>query len=122
MTDDEFEVDPEDWEDAVAKTERAAEVLDAVIAHLETCEWTVELTDVRPPIEALGIKPRKVMPLLYTAVEGHRAGSAAVRRDLPPRAGTDVSPGSSPPATASDRLPKTAQAKIGSPIRGWCNR
>ncbi len=72
--DEEFVVDPQDWEDALAKTERPAAVLDAVIAHLETCEWTVELTDVRPPIEALGIKPRKVMPLLYTAVEGHRAG------------------------------------------------
>jgi glutamyl-tRNA synthetase len=45
-----------------------------VIAHLETCDWTVELTDVRPPIAALGIKPRKAMPLLYTAVEGRRAG------------------------------------------------
>jgi glutamyl-tRNA synthetase len=73
-TDDEFVVDEADWEDSVAKTERAAEVLDAVIAHLRTCEWTVEQTDVRPPIEAIGIKPRKAMPLLYTAVEGHRAG------------------------------------------------
>jgi glutamyl-tRNA synthetase len=74
VTEDEFEMDAQDWEQALAKTERAAEVLDAVIAHLETCEWTVELTDVRPPIEALGIKPRKVMPLLYTAIEGHRSG------------------------------------------------
>jgi glutamyl-tRNA synthetase len=74
LTDAEFDVDPEDWANAVAKTERAAEVLDAVIAHLSTCEWTVEHTDVRPPIEALGVKPRTAMPLLYTAVEGHRAG------------------------------------------------
>jgi glutamyl-tRNA synthetase len=64
----------EDWDEVVAKTERAAEILDAVTAHLETCDWTVELTDVRPPIDALGIKPRKAMPLLYTAVEGRRAG------------------------------------------------
>jgi glutamyl-tRNA synthetase len=64
----------EDWDGVVAKTDRAAEVLDAVIAHLETCDWTLELTDVRPPIDALGIKPRKAMPLLYTAVEGRRAG------------------------------------------------
>ena len=49
-------------------------MLDAVIAHLELVRVDGELTDVRPPIEALGIKPRKVMPLLYTAVEGHRAG------------------------------------------------
>ena len=73
-TDDEFTMDPEDWDDAVAKTERAAEVLDAVAAHLASCAWTTEQTDVRPPIEALGIKPRKAMPLLYTAIEGHRAG------------------------------------------------
>ncbi len=49
-------------------------MLAAVIAHLESGDWTVELTDVRPPIDALGIKPRKVMPLLYTAIEGRRAG------------------------------------------------
>ncbi len=74
VTEGEFEMDAQDWADALAKTERPAIVLHAVIAHLETCEWTVELTDVRPPIEALEIKPRKVMPLLYTAVEGHRSG------------------------------------------------
>jgi glutamyl-tRNA synthetase len=73
VPDSEFSVG-DDWHEVVAKTERAAEVLDAVIAHLEACEWTVELTDVRPPIDALGIKPRKAMPLLYTAVEGRRAG------------------------------------------------
>ncbi|MGZ4690514.1 MAG: glutamate--tRNA ligase [Acidimicrobiia bacterium] len=74
VSDDEFAVDAEDWNDAVAKTERATEVLDAVISHLETCEWTIEETDLRPAIEALEIKPRKVMPLLYTSVEGRRAG------------------------------------------------
>jgi glutamyl-tRNA synthetase len=74
VTEDQFEVDADDWNDAVAKTERAAEVLDAVITHLETCEWSIEETDLRPTIDALGLKPRKVMPLLYTAVEGHRAG------------------------------------------------
>jgi glutamyl-tRNA synthetase len=73
-SDDEFTMDPQDWDTAVAKTERAAEVLDAVIAHLASCEWTTDQTDVRPPIEALGIKAGKAMPLLYTAVEGHRAG------------------------------------------------
>jgi glutamyl-tRNA synthetase len=74
VTEDEFTVDTEDWDVAVAKTDRPSAVLGAVIAHLETCEWTVDLTDVRPPIEALGMKPRTAMPLLYTAVEGHRSG------------------------------------------------
>ena len=74
VTEDQFEVDAEDWKDAAAKTERAADVLDAVIAHLEACDWSIDETDLRPTIEALGLKARKVMPLLYTAVEGHRAG------------------------------------------------
>ncbi|HEY3723927.1 MAG TPA: glutamate--tRNA ligase [Acidimicrobiia bacterium] len=73
-TDDEFTMDPQDWDNAVAKTERAPEVLDAVIAHLAPSEWTAERTDVRAPIDALGIKVSKAMPLLYTAIEGHRAG------------------------------------------------
>jgi glutamyl-tRNA synthetase len=73
-TDEEFAMDPKDWDESLAKTERPAEVVDAVIAYLETCEWSVEVTDIRPPIEALGVKPRKAMPLLYTAVEGHRSG------------------------------------------------
>jgi glutamyl-tRNA synthetase len=74
VSEDEFEIEATDWDEALAKTERPGAVLDAVIAHLETCEWTVEHTDIRPPIESLGIKARKVMPLLYTAVEGHRSG------------------------------------------------
>jgi glutamyl-tRNA synthetase len=73
-TDEEFAMDPKDWDESLAKTERPLEVVDAVIAYLETCEWSVEVTDIRPPIEALGVKPRKAMPLLYTAIEGHRAG------------------------------------------------
>ena len=64
---------PESWE-RVEKTERAAEVLDAVIAHLETAVWTVEGVDLRGVIDALGLKPRKAMPALYTAVEGRHAG------------------------------------------------
>jgi glutamyl-tRNA synthetase len=64
---------PESWE-RVEKTERAAEVLDAVIAHLETAEWTVEGVDLRGVIDGLGLKPRKAMPALYTAVEGRHAG------------------------------------------------
>jgi glutamyl-tRNA synthetase len=74
VPDEDFHVDEEDWATALAKTERPTELLDAVIAHLETCEWTVELTDIRPPIAALGMKPGKVMQLLYVAVEGHRSG------------------------------------------------
>lgn len=74
VRDDEFSVDPDEWEKAVAKTERPADVLHAVITHLQTCEWTVEATDVRHVIDALGIKARKGMPVLYAAVEGRAAG------------------------------------------------
>jgi glutamyl-tRNA synthetase len=74
LPDAEFTVDPEEWERAVAKTERPADVLDAVITHLQTCEWSVESTDVRAVIDALGIKARKGMPVLYAAVEGRAAG------------------------------------------------
>ena len=98
------------------------EVLDAVIAHLETCEWTVELTDVRPPIEALGIKPRQGDAAALHRGRRSPRRAPAVRRDPPARAGADAGPARGRPGIGSDRLPKTAQAKIGSPIRGWCNR
>jgi glutamyl-tRNA synthetase len=75
VADDALAIDPEEWEKIVAKTERPAEVLDATIAHLESCEWTIEACDVRPAIQAIGIeKTGKVMPLLYLAVEARRAG------------------------------------------------
>jgi glutamyl-tRNA synthetase len=68
-----FVIAPDSWE-RLAGTDRVAEVLDAVIEHLETCDWTVVSLDPRPAIQALGIKPRKVMPALYAAVEGRHAG------------------------------------------------
>jgi len=70
--DDELELDPASWEKLVA-VERAADVLDAVIALVETCEWTDEI-DPRPAIEALGLKPGKVMHVVYTAIEGRSQG------------------------------------------------
>jgi len=68
-----FAIAPESWE-RVEKAERVAEVLDAVIAHLETAEWTVDGVDPRGVIEGLGLKPRKAMPALYAAIEGRHAG------------------------------------------------
>jgi glutamyl-tRNA synthetase len=70
---DEFAIKPESWT-RLEKVERVDEVLDAVIAHLDGCEWTAEAIDLRPSIEALGLKPRKVMPALYAAVEGRHQG------------------------------------------------
>jgi glutamyl-tRNA synthetase len=70
--DDRLEIDPPSWEKA-ANVERAGEVLDAVIAFVETCEWTDKI-DPRPAIEALGLKSGKVMHILYTAIEGRSQG------------------------------------------------
>jgi glutamyl-tRNA synthetase len=71
--DDEFTIEPDSWE-RLESTDRVAEVLDAVLAHVETCEWTVDAIALQPVIDALGLKPRKVMPALYAAVEGRAQG------------------------------------------------
>ena len=70
--DEELAVDPASWEKLVA-VERAAEILDTVIALVDTCEWGDEI-DPRPAIEALGLKPGKVMHVVYTAIEGRSQG------------------------------------------------
>ena len=73
VPDEEFVIDEKSWEKVLA-TERAKDVLDAVIAYVERCEWGDEI-DVRPPIvDELGLKPRPIMPLLYTAIEGTSSG------------------------------------------------
>jgi len=64
---------PESWE-KLAATDRVGDILDAVIAHLDGCDWTVEAIDLRPALDGLGVKPRKAMPALYAAVEGRHAG------------------------------------------------
>jgi glutamyl-tRNA synthetase len=73
VPDDELVIDEESWARLVA-TDRVGELLDAVIAHLEQCEWTLEAIDLRPVLEPLGLKPRKALPAIYTAIEGHHAG------------------------------------------------
>ncbi len=66
-------VDESAWS-ALTAVERVGEVLDAAADHLTACDWTLEGVDVRPAIEALGLKPRKAMPALYVAIEGQPAG------------------------------------------------
>jgi glutamyl-tRNA synthetase len=70
---DAFTITDEVWS-GVAEVERGPEVLDAALAHVETCDWTPEGLDLRGTIDELGLKPRKVMKLLYVAVEGRPAG------------------------------------------------
>jgi len=72
VSDDELPIDAESWEKTLT-TESARILLDAVIAHVETCEWADEI-DLRPVIADLDLKPRKVMHVLYTAIEGTSAG------------------------------------------------
>jgi glutamyl-tRNA synthetase len=68
-----FTIVAESWEKVVA-TEQIGPLLDAAIAHVETCEWNHDGIDLRPTIDALGLKPRKAMPALYAAVEGRHQG------------------------------------------------
>ncbi len=70
--DDELDLDPASWDKAKG-VERAGEILDAVIAYVEQCEWS-DAIDPRAAIEALGVKPGKVMHILYTAIEGRGQG------------------------------------------------
>ncbi|HMG26696.1 MAG TPA: glutamate--tRNA ligase [Acidimicrobiia bacterium] len=70
----ELVLDPASWE-RLEKAERAGEILDAVIEHVESCPWnSSEDLDIRPVFEKFGIKPRKAMHVIYTAVEGRAAG------------------------------------------------
>jgi glutamyl-tRNA synthetase len=68
-----FRIQPESWE-VVEKTDRIVEVLDVVIAHVETCPWSVEGLALQPVTDALGIKFRKVAPAVYAVVEGVHRG------------------------------------------------
>jgi glutamyl-tRNA synthetase len=73
VADGDFEIEADSWSRLEA-TDRVCEVLDATIAHVESCAWDVESIDLRPAIDALGMKARKAMPALYTAVEGRHQG------------------------------------------------
>jgi glutamyl-tRNA synthetase len=73
VADDELVIEPSSW-DKLVKVDRVDEILDAVIAHIETCDWTLDAVDLRPTLEGLGVKPGKVMKAIYAAVEGRAAG------------------------------------------------
>lgn len=69
----EFAIADDVWE-SVAGIDGAAVVIDAVIDHLESCEWDVAGIDMRAAIVERGFKPGKVMKVLYAAIEGRAAG------------------------------------------------
>src|SRR4051812_16234110 len=66
-----FEIAEDSWK-IVSNTERGDEVLAAVSAHLESSDWSYEACNLIPVVRALDLKPKLVMPLLYTAIEGRR--------------------------------------------------
>ncbi|MBK5289022.1 MAG: glutamate--tRNA ligase, partial [Acidimicrobiia bacterium] len=71
---DGFTFADEVWEKVTA-VEQPAAVLDAVIGHVSACEWNPDaIGEMRAAITDLGLKPGKVMKLLYVAVEGRAAG------------------------------------------------
>lgn len=73
VDDADFAIEPESWDRLVA-TDQVGAILDAVLAHLEACDWTVDAIDLRPVLQPLGVKPSKGLTAVYTAVEGRRAG------------------------------------------------
>jgi glutamyl-tRNA synthetase len=76
VDDADFAIPAAAWE-KLAGIERVGEVLDLVAAHLEACEWTPEGADFRDALEPLkeaGLKPRKLIPAVYVAVEGRPTG------------------------------------------------
>jgi glutamyl-tRNA synthetase len=74
VEDDKLAIEPESWE-RVEKAERSGELLDAVLEHIETVDdWSADTLDLRPVLEKLGVKPRTVMHVIYTGVEGRSAG------------------------------------------------
>jgi glutamyl-tRNA synthetase len=73
---DDFVIAPDSWT-VVESTDRIRDVLDAVIAHVETCDWTVEAVDFREALVELGLSKkeiRKSMPAMYAVVEGIHRG------------------------------------------------
>ena len=71
--DDELEIDPASWEKLAAGRAGAPRSSTRSIAFVETCEWTRRDRSAAA-IEALGVKPGKVMHVLYTAIEGRSQG------------------------------------------------
>jgi glutamyl-tRNA synthetase len=69
VDEDDFAISDEAWA-MVEGTDRIAEVLDRVIAHVETCEWNHDAVALQPVTEELGIKFRKVAKAIYTVIEG----------------------------------------------------
>jgi glutamyl-tRNA synthetase len=60
--------------ESIANIDRADDVLDVAIAHVETCEWTHDGINMVQLLKDRGLKPRVHMKVLYTAITGRPAG------------------------------------------------
>jgi glutamyl-tRNA synthetase len=76
VADEDFAIADDAWA-RLASVERADEVLDAAIAHVEACEWSVEGINLVEVITNLGLKARKAMVVIYVAIEGRAQGLPA---------------------------------------------
>lgn len=73
LIDPEFDINDE-TKAAIKETENGQEILSAVKAHLESCEWTLEAVDLRGVVNELELKPRKALPIVYLAIENSNSG------------------------------------------------
>jgi glutamyl-tRNA synthetase len=71
--DDALVITDDSWE-KVKNVDKAREILDAAIAHIESCDWTPEAIDLRDAVKALGVNPGKGLRVVYAAIEGQTAG------------------------------------------------
>ncbi|MGH8978166.1 MAG: glutamate--tRNA ligase, partial [Acidimicrobiia bacterium] len=60
--------------ESIAAIDRAEEVLEVAIAHVETCEWTLDGINMVQLLKDRGFKPRVHMKVLYSAITGRPAG------------------------------------------------
>ncbi|MGZ4796616.1 MAG: glutamate--tRNA ligase [Acidimicrobiia bacterium] len=70
-----FRVADDVWDAVVPTVPDPGALLDAVTSHVEDCAWTVDgVKGMLDVIKGIGLKPGKVMKLVYAAVEGRAAG------------------------------------------------
>ncbi len=73
VDDADFQIDDEAWS-TLRAIEDVAAVLELVDEHLARCEWTVDGTNFNERLKAAGYKVRKVIPAVYSAIEGRPTG------------------------------------------------
>jgi glutamyl-tRNA synthetase len=74
VTDDELEIEPESWEKVTANP-HAARILDTVVEHVGSCDWTVEaIGEMRERLKSLDVPSKQRMGPIFAAVQGSTVG------------------------------------------------